>query len=124
MEYNRNSDLAFNPEKFLEADAKKSAAACRPRFNFLRQFIVLTDHYKAKLYARLEKEHPDDFYPGMDLLKKPVPLDELEGFLKACFAEDRLDLSDDVFGMLYLDFINGLPGRYPPKLERSDEQTA
>ena len=105
----RNAPTAFNPDKFLAAEAKKKAAtASDGRLISLLRVIALGDDFKKALYIQLQKERPEFFGDSSILWKYAEGADVLEGFLKRSLAKEKLKLSDDVFRALYLDFLRGL----------------
>ena len=69
--------------------------------NSFRSLIQLTDWYRSKLYDLLEAERPEAFKSG----------NEVEGgeymgqFLSNQLNREGIEVSDDVFSMLFGDFV-------------------
>lgn len=94
----RSDPTAFNPEKFLKADALKTSAYPGPHGQFAFDVLMpigLSKKHKADFIARLAKSAPAAFYLGADVEKLKFALKTLEaevaGELKNLgIAEDLL----------------------------------
>jgi hypothetical protein len=73
--------------------------------NDSRNLLQLSDFYRSKLYDQLEAAHPIAFYDGEDREKASEAAGVMIDFLRQKLAADKIELNDDAFGMLLVDFI-------------------
>jgi hypothetical protein len=106
------SHAAFNPEKFLAADAKKNGAGVFTTKSMpLRPVIQLTVEFKRGIYQQLEQKRPGLFRDDADFKMYFEASVFVEDFLRKALARERLKVREEVFRVLYLDFLGGLPAR-------------
>ena len=106
------SHAAFNPEKFLAADAKKNGAGVFTTKSMpLRPVIQLTVEFKRGIYQQLEQKRPGLFRDDADFKMYFEASAFVEDFLRKALAKERLKVREEVFRVLYLDFLGGLPAR-------------
>ena len=72
--------------------------------NPFRRFVRLSSSYRSALYGLLEKEHPGVFQTDDEESLREASVIMYE-FLKRRLEENRIEVNDDVFHMLFLDFI-------------------
>jgi hypothetical protein len=78
-----------------------------PGMGGLRGLICLSDSYRSRLYDQLEVAHPEAFQD--DDCKDPTWMvrtgNTVITFLREQLKKERVEVSDEVFEMLYCDFI-------------------
>lgn len=75
-----------------------------PEMNSLRQLICLSDSYRSKLYDLLETTHPEAFNNTTEeTCQRGSEL--MADFLREHLKKDKIEVNEDVFGMLCVDFF-------------------
>src|SRR5262245_30803379 len=77
--------------------------ACTPGMNSSRGLICLSDSYRSKLYDLLAAEHPEAFDNSTtDACRRGSELTRV--FLREHLTIDGIELNEDGFMMLWIDF--------------------
>jgi hypothetical protein len=90
-----------HPEKLIAQKKKKQQSG----FNPLRNFLCVSDSYRSSLYDVLEATHPEAFYDGEDYSKLAQASEMMSAFLRQELKKAKINVNEDVFMMLFLDFI-------------------
>lgn len=96
-----------------EADVERRQGFCRecyddycartPGMNASRQLICLSDGYRSKLYDLLEAAHPEVF-DNSNATASWLGSRVMREFLREHLTKDGIELSEDGFEMLWMDF--------------------
>jgi len=76
-----------------------------PGMSAMRDLICLSDSYRSRLYDQLEAAHPEAFNDDEDPESMARAANAMNTFLREQLKKERVEVSEEVFKMLYCDFI-------------------